>query len=570
MIEKIKVGHSVTRRSCFISCAVFILWATLALANAETLRVATYNVKDGLEAPGTPSFENVARDLHRLGADVVGFQELKADQPNLSSLGSRLELPHSVYNNNSGMAVGLLSRYPVAESHWIDEDGMWRPILLARLDVSPATSRKVWVAVLHLKCCNNFGTESATRATELDALRQAILDRCDPVNDLVIVKGDFNLVAPGEDANNFFEPEQIFKLDARHAGPGRELWTWRGNSQYPPGALDHIMVNAPARLVGVESEVYDVKKDAQGIDGLEKFGTRPPLTADYESDDESDHLPVFADLELEDLPPFWMDGLLDSEGYTLSGSGITLRVAVRGSQLYVATQSTGNQTNGNDHHILITDALMETASSPAPWAKAGFTALPVGKPYLAAEGINDYAGWFDAGNGAIRRKTAGGAGVLEGVVDLRQVFGGIPEYLHIAAIAYETSDSSSGNPSLGRVVGQVPTAVVIDNNITPDEFLRIPLRNIRDSAGDGRFDIHVPGRGFQPVLEAGAQALNLRWPTSPERTYRVWHRPRLDTGVWQVLEEITTGTRDWEAALENPGSTTSSASGFYRIELLPP
>jgi endonuclease/exonuclease/phosphatase family metal-dependent hydrolase len=554
--------------SCFRTVLVWgvvFLWAVSGCGFGSRLRVAAFNVADGLGASGTESYESVALILERIGADIVGLQELRSDGSNLAALGARLGLSHRESLDESYLHVGLLSRYPIAEHYWIWGWGMTRDILLARIE-APGTERKIWVAVLHLKCCNEGGTESATRAWELQNLREALEAYCDVANDLILLMGDFNLVAPGEDADDFFVAQQIFKLDARHAGPGGESWTWRGSRFFPPGALDHIMVNEAARGLGVESEVYDVRKDAEGIDGLPKYGVRPLPGASY----GSDHLPIFADMDVMEFPDFLMDGNPDSEFYTLSGFGITLQAAVRGTRLYVATRSTSNQAGGNDHHILIADNLLETASANAPWAKRGRIAIAESQPFLAAEGTNDYAGWFNTGNSSLLRKSPDASGVLEGSIDLVKEFGRIPEFLYMAAVAYETSDASVSNPSFGRVVGQAPAPAILDDDMGPDEFLRVPVRSITDSVGDGRFDLQVPGRGFTANLESQTNGLALRWKSIPGNRYRIWHRERLGVGSWQDRGEETAGPRDWEVVVPLEGVESGRASGFYRIELLEP
>jgi endonuclease/exonuclease/phosphatase family metal-dependent hydrolase len=667
--------------------AAFIQIATLA---AAPLRVATFNIKGGLATTNTAEFANTAAVLNRLGADVIGFQELENDSTDLQAMGSQLGLPHRAYQALPYGQVGLLSRYPVT-SHWVEASGMTRPILLARIDV-PGALRDPWVAVVHLKCCGDTGgTEQYTRAVEIHRLRQALALRAD-LQDPVILMGDFNLVADNDwtyqsgtvpdvpyplfapaDADGYFVPEGIFKLDARHAGTGGETWTWRSNGIFESSALDHIMVNQVVRVRGTAVEIYNAEKDAVGITGLPKQGS--PLAAGFAY--ISDHLPVFADLDLEDgnptpgnlvvsvtgalaaegprggpfapargtyvlsntgsypldwvaennvpwlslsategtlasgdsvtitasllpaaasLPvgghqaalrfvntsnglgttsvtaslfvaPFIMDGFADAPGYTLDNKGISLRVAVRGSRLYVATQSAGRQTNGNDHHILIADSLLGSATTAAPWAKRGSTALPQGRPFLAAEGSNNYAGWFNAKDPTRLRKSTTSDGVLEGSIDMVEEFGSVPEFIYLAAVAYQTSNASSADPSLGRVVSQVPAAVTADDNITPDEFLRIPVRSVTDSAADGRFDVLVPGRGFAAAMTPpSGGATELRWRSVPGRSYRVWHSSNLAAGIWDDITTVSAGANEWEKT--QPVEMQGSA--FYRVELLAP
>jgi len=301
------------------------------------------------------------------------------------------------------------------------------------------------------------------------------------------------------------------------------------------------MVNAAIRARGTAVEIYNAEKDTAGIAGLPKVGSPLPASLAY----ASDHLPVFADVDLEEgnaapgnlvataaaglaaegklggpftpaagryvlsntglqplewvaehdahwvsfsastgilapgesleiraqltsaaasLPagmhraplrfvnrtnglgttvmeasvfvgPFVMDGSADSAGYIVDGNGITLHVAMRGTRLYVATRSSAYQPTGSDHHIFIANTLLPSATAPAPWAKRGLTALPEGSPYLAAEGANDYAGWFNAANPTRLAKSPTNTGVLEGSIDLLEEFGAVPEFIYIAAVA---------------------------------------------------------------------------------------------------------------------------------------
>ena len=106
------------------------------------------NVYLGLGSPSTSSFSLVARDLERIGADVVAFQELQSDFQNIQSLGARLGLPNFVASGSSSMNVGVLSRYPFRSQEWITT--VQRPILLVRPDV-PGVDDDPWIAVVHLK-----------------------------------------------------------------------------------------------------------------------------------------------------------------------------------------------------------------------------------------------------------------------------------------------------------------------------------------------------------------------------------------------------------------------------------
>ncbi len=290
--------------------AAILALALVVPASGAPLRVAAFNVKDGLGKNGMASFEDAARILQRINADVVSLEELQGDYTNLESLQQRLSLPYSYRPTSSSHAVGILSRYPLISTDLVYQSGMTRAIPLVRVDVT-GISDDPWVAGLHLKCCGSTGgSEQWTRATELYFLRKKLTDLGVTPASQVIIMGDFNLVAAADwtyesdgsapffapaDADGYFPSLGILKIDLRHAD-GTKTYTWRGNSFFPPSQLDHIMASEPLRLRQPASEIYDVVRDAASGGGLIKFGLRPPVDSGY----GSDHLPVFADVVVLD------------------------------------------------------------------------------------------------------------------------------------------------------------------------------------------------------------------------------------------------------------------------------
>lgn len=93
--------------------AAILALALVVPASGAPLRVAAFNVKDGLGKNGMASFEDAARILQRINADVVSLEELQGDYTNLESLQQRLSLPYSYRPTSSSHAVGILSRYPL-------------------------------------------------------------------------------------------------------------------------------------------------------------------------------------------------------------------------------------------------------------------------------------------------------------------------------------------------------------------------------------------------------------------------------------------------------------------------
>jgi hypothetical protein len=106
--------------------------------------------------------------------------------------------------------------------------------------------------------------------------------------------------------------------------------------------------------------------------------------------------------------------------------------------------------------------------------------------FLANEVGNNWAGWFNATGGqtlgAFTQVAAGGpGGVLEGTIDLAQLYGGesnVPSIIYVCAAAYGTSDGSA----LVHAI-QVPASVNADGNIDAGEFFAFSMTTA-SSVGD--------------------------------------------------------------------------------------
>ncbi len=257
---------------------------------------------------------------------------------------------------------------------------------------------------------------------------------------------------------------------------------------------------------------------------------------------------------------FLMDGAPDFPGYLLSNPGMTIYAAVRGTRLYVATWSPGNNNNGtSDHFILVSDTLLTSASTFAPWGKAGLMAIPGNKPYLAGESTGDYAGWANVSSATSLFKSPVNSGVLEGSIDLISAFGTLPTQVYVAALAYATADG-------GTLAAQAPVAVgTFNNDLEPGEFLAIPVASITDAVLDGTYDILDPVRKFlvhSVSLDGNGQPV-LVWKTVPGKSYTVWRRPNLAEAGWTQLHQATAGGTQWEMTFTD--TTSPSARSFYKV-----
>lgn len=256
---------------------------------------------------------------------------------------------------------------------------------------------------------------------------------------------------------------------------------------------------------------------------------------------------------------FIMDGEPDFAGYLVANAGMTIYAAVRGTKLYVATWSPGDNGTGfgSDHFLFVSDALLGSATSAAPWAKAGTTAVSSSKPYMAGESTTTFAAWNNVKASSSLAKGRLSSGVMEGVIDLVAEFGAVPAEVYVAAVAYGTTDG-------GGISSQAPAGNG-NNNLEPGEFLRIPVGSVADRKLNGVYDILDTERSFSLGAPSFAPANRpvLRWPVVPGKSYLLQSRGTLDAGIWTNLQTTNSGSAQWE--MEFTDTNNPAGSGFYRV-----
>lgn len=166
---------------------------------------------------------------------------------------------------------------------------------------------------------------------------------------------------------------------------------------------------------------------------------------------------------------FVLDGNLDASAKQVAvrAGGLTIWAAIAGRYLYVATQDAGE---GNDVFLFLASSTGVMTNSP--WAKSG--SVMTYDAFVADEDDNTYSGWFtstgDPLNDLLTARSAtpwcNGA-VLEGVIDLNELYGGTPEVIYLAAAAYASSDGGTLLAS-----SQCPSGNG-NGDIEPSEFLAI-------------------------------------------------------------------------------------------------
>lgn len=327
----------------------------------------------------------------------------------------------------------------------------------------------------------------------------------------------------------------------------------------PPELADYYYAKInQSVLADFRGQLYDYY-----VEAVDSFGNvhRSEIQHVYVEDDGGDGVPTGSTDPVEpptepSEPTFELGASTEPTGYLLDNPGMRVFAAVRGELLYVATwtPSGGN----NDHYIFVSDSLESSADQGAPWAKAGLTALPSASPFLGAESTSDYVGWFNAGDSGEAWRSSTGGGRLEGVIDLVEVFGIVPERLYLAALAYGTDDA-------GTLQAQAPSGNG-DGHVDPDEFLEVTVAALQDSRQSGQYDRLDPERAFLAVADLSGESPMLRWPVVPGRSYTVWRCTDLAQDVWTQLTDLPMQAVSGQDQLDFRDTTASGPRNFYKIE----
>lgn len=325
---------SVLRRTLAAGVVAVIFFA--ARTEARRIRVATFNVENGVGAPDSRKYKAIRAILYRMDSDVVAFQELTAGTSNAwRMLAEDLGYPHRVEATlgpySGDMWVGVFSRFPIIEQHEVRGPPEAREIARFPLCVTvevPGAVRALVVWIVHHKA--QFGyADSFRRAVEARRVVKDIEAHLARFTNHVeyVVVGDMN-----DDFEREDQPEVYFTLPRRlpatyHLGsdirfplryrmfphdhyesagvgmrwvPAVRAGTSNRKTHFYTGfTLDYIYASlrfwthqdGPPR-----GEVLYSGNDGENR-GLPKRGR--PLPPDL-SQQASDHYPVFVDLNMED------------------------------------------------------------------------------------------------------------------------------------------------------------------------------------------------------------------------------------------------------------------------------
>lgn len=317
---------------------LFLLLILIGLATGQVpVRVATYNVQ-ALGSVGSGQWNDAVAVLSRVGADVVGIQEIdgSADALFFGTFANQAGYSFSAAGSTSGtlsgnLRNGVLSVHPItfSQSHSAaslsgdsSANDITRDIFEAWIQV-PGAQSVLGVFSVHLKASSG-STNDFRRAVEIIRLRQAVagFQAANPGAPWIVL-GDLNDDLGDRGFNNFFNSlpsglpgsydlgndisfpvvynpfvdivsdgslianatqEDSVSLDATRSASGRRL--------------DYLFYSNAVTLFG--DEVYNSARD-NGVDDtpignwLMKFGAPLPSGVSLNA---SDHFAVFADFEI--------------------------------------------------------------------------------------------------------------------------------------------------------------------------------------------------------------------------------------------------------------------------------
>lgn len=337
------------------------------VALAKDLRVVTWNIQNGVGAPGSVGFTSVRETLERLAPDVIALQEVDAQHPTPSNAAHFADLRRLLVSlgfdttrthlatagdgfqaepfaagdfGNTSQCVVVASRHPITRSVQIGRGAapgreMTRFPLAVTIEV-PGAGRELTLVAVHFK-------QGETRADEFRRAVEAFRVREHVANaglsgddDLLLVVGDMNEEVNEPQASSFsvagVEGGHVFpdgsRLPAGYA-PGPGVPDPLRYAVFPGSAFEAVGLRlVPAtQSDGTTDRTYIWAGDSR-LDyvlagnaaaaagplraevyhsGRESVGDgllkSPALPDPALSVRASDHLPVVVDLAIEPLPP---------------------------------------------------------------------------------------------------------------------------------------------------------------------------------------------------------------------------------------------------------------------------
>jgi len=302
---------------------------------AVPVRIAAFNLYQGVEDPDSAGYEATRAILQRVNADIVGVVEANgATQSNFNTLAASLGYAHTYYSPQGPMDTTLrtavMSRWPITYTNAVQSPPgakeMTRANGIVVVDV-PGTTQDPTLVVVHYKALGS-SAESFRRAIEIRRTVEALQNLGKGGSSNVFVIGDFNLVGSspvrfdalpstglpssyqlGSDVSFpvLYQTNPDFFFSGIGMGKASMLQADGDPRTFNTGGvLDYIVTSQTVLNRGFQAEIYNSAKDA-GYAGLQKSGSPLPTST---SSTASDHYLIFGDFQMDDASPLetWITG----------------------------------------------------------------------------------------------------------------------------------------------------------------------------------------------------------------------------------------------------------------------
>ncbi len=241
----------------------------------------------------------------------------------------------------------------------------------------------------------------------------------------------------------------------------------QGHLDYPDNRTVAWVMETPPEAgriyrLTIDKDVRAVDGTPMGIDFAMRFHAASATSSDQVESPLGDFLP---------------DGKVDAGARLVSGtpeSGIYAAFDPVHGAFYVAAPAAAD---GRDRFILLDDRVLEGDFPGPPWKKSGHIATD--GMYLADEADHAYNGWRNVIGDAWSFSGRGEGAWLEGVFNLQQHYGALPEQIFISAPAYGTE--SGGRMDAGM---SLPPGDYEDGNVGPEDYIIIRLEDMRSDKRD--------------------------------------------------------------------------------------
>ncbi|MDB4544817.1 endonuclease/exonuclease/phosphatase family protein, partial [Akkermansiaceae bacterium] len=313
------------RKPPILRIALAVLFS-VSQAQAIDIRVASFNIRLGLEESGILGRDSVEEIIARINPDVIGLQEVynsdRAGTPSfLDDLAGSLGFPHVFVPDGAidpQSRVVILSKYPFLNSWSIGSPAganeMTRAAAAVLVDL-PGTDADPVIVNAHLKCCLEFD-DPFRRAVEMIRINEFLVNQGFNSADNIFFLGDFNLIGNsssysslpsglppsyqlGNDIGlpvNYSPIVESYFTNLDLSDPGFRQQNGTSTATHSSGSvLDHILVSNPVANRNPQTEIYNSSLDTS-FPGLPKSAS--PLAANTSSD-ASDHFLIFGDFDID-------------------------------------------------------------------------------------------------------------------------------------------------------------------------------------------------------------------------------------------------------------------------------